>query len=97
MTQLETAASIVLQTRNTGNTSWILKAAINSPNCTIVAKTAQQAKHLQNEYFYLLSREPWYKHLYWTIVGRINLNFMCINSDFSNQHTPVIFDNSALL
>ena len=90
---MEKITEIVYKTRRTGNTTWILKAAIKQPNCVIVVKNMQQVKHLQKNYYQLLSKSTWYQKLYWKWFGRKHPKFMTINSSFEGLGLPIIFDN----
>lgn len=92
---MENVQEIVLNTRRTGNTTWILNAAINEPNCIIIAKNEQHANDLRKRYYDLLMKQPWYKKIYWNFFGKAHPRFMSINnrSGFAGYKIPVIFDN----
>jgi len=90
---MERITEIVYSTRRTGNTTWILKAAIRNPECIIVSKNMMQVQYLADEYHRLLSKSIWYKKLYWKWFGRKHPRFMTINSRFEGMNLPVIFDN----
>jgi len=92
---MEKITEIVYRTRQTGNTTWILKAAIKQPNCVIVSKNMQQAKNLERNYFQLLSKSAWYQKLYWKWFGRKHPKFMTIDSKFEGFRLPIIFDNGS--
>lgn len=87
---------IVYQTRQTGNTTWILKAAIKNPECVIVSKNMQQAKHLEHEYRKLLLNVWWGQKLWWKWFGRKHPKFLSLHSEFRGFRLPIIFDNGAL-
>jgi len=91
---MEEIKKIVLKTRGSGNTLWILKSAIKQPNCIIVSKDLKSAKQLENNYFQLLSKVSWIKRVFWKIIKRKNPKFLSINSGFDGITSPVIFDNS---
>jgi hypothetical protein len=93
MTRLE---EIIRTTRATGNTTWILQSAIERPNCIIVSRTMQQAKHLEQAYKSLLSKSAWYKKLWWKWFGRKSPKFVSLDFRFEGYRLPVIFDNGAL-
>jgi hypothetical protein len=86
---------IVQSTRRTGNTTWILTAAITQPNCIIVARNDQHANELKKAYNELILKQPWYRKLKWAILGRIEPKFMTLNnkSALAGYKIPVIFDN----
>jgi hypothetical protein len=87
---------IVYRTRQTGNTTWILKAAIKMPECVIVSKNMQQAKGLENEYRKMLLNESWWRKLYWKYFGKKHPKFLSVSSRFEGMRLPIIFDNGAL-
>ena len=93
MTSLQ---EIIRKTRASGNTTWILKSAIQNPNCIIVARNSQQAKCLEQAYKRLLLKNAWYKKLWWKLVGRKSPKFVSLDFKFENHRLPVIFDNGAL-
>jgi len=93
MTRLE---EIIRTTRATGNTTWILQSAIERPNCIIVSRNMQQAKHLEQTYKSLLSKSAWYKKLWWKWFGRKNPKFVSLDFRFEGYSLPVIFDNGSL-
>jgi len=94
MTRLQ---EIIITTRAIGSTTWILQSAIKRPNCIIVSKNMQQAKHLEQAYKSLLSKSAWYKKLWWKCFGRKNPKFVSLDFRFECYCLPVIFDNGALL
>ncbi len=87
---------IVCQTRRTGNTTWILKAAIKNPECAIVSKNMSQAKHLEHQYIKMLFNMWWGQRLWWKWFGRKHPKFLSRHCDFNGLRLPVIFDNGAL-
>jgi len=93
---MEKITEIVHRTRNTGNTTWILKAAIKQPNCIIVSKSKRDAEYLEWKYFQILSKSAWYKKLWWKWFGRKHPKFLSLYNDFRGLGLPVIFDNGAL-
>jgi hypothetical protein len=93
MTRLE---EIIRTTRATGNTTWILQSAIERPNCIIVSRNMQQAKHLEQAYKSLLSQSAWYKKLWWKWFVRKSPKFVSLDFRFEGCRLPVIFDNGAL-
>ena len=92
-----TASSIAYWSRQSGNTTWLLKAAINNPNCIIIAKNGRGAKELQNRYYSLLNEESWLKRIWWKLFGRKHPSFRTIDYSFNGLKKPIIFDNSSLI
>ncbi len=88
---------IIHQSRRTGNTTWILKSAVNNPNCVIVVNNQRYAKDLEHLYNNMLLLSPWYKRVYWSFFGRGVPQFVSISSDFRGYNKPIIFDNSSLI
>jgi hypothetical protein len=94
-------SQIIASTRRSGNTTWILKGAINNPNCIIVCLSEQYAKQLSLVYRKMLYDQPWYKKLWWKIVGREAPVFTSLSNcstirDSRGKRMPIIFDNSAI-
>lgn len=87
---------IVYQTRRTGSTTWILKAAIKNPECVIVSKNMQQAKQLEHQYRKMLLNVWWGQKLWWKLFGQKHPNFLSLSSEFRGFRLPIIFDNGAL-
>lgn len=94
---MERIEQIIRGTRGSGNTTWILMAAIENPRCVIVSKTMQQSKSLRRMYNILLDAQPWHKKLLWKFFGKTYPRFVSINYDFSENNLPVIFDNASLI
>jgi len=93
---MDKISEIVLTTRRTGNTTWILKSAVKTPDCIIVCKTLRHAKELEKEYFRMLQKSSWWLKLKWNLFGRNHPHFWGVDSQFKGYNLPVIFDNSAL-
>lgn len=81
---------IVYKTRRTGNSTWILKAAIKQPKCVIVSKNMEGTERLKKEYFKLLSNKKWYQKIYdkWFGDKTVPL-FLSINSRFEGLGLPL--------
>jgi hypothetical protein len=88
---------IIITTRRTGNTSWILNSAYERPDCIVVSKNIQQAKCMQKKYNDLLKTKPWYEKLRWKLFGRKKPKFVPLSYNFDVDDVPVIFDNGAFL
>lgn len=94
-------SQIIASTRRSGNTTWILKAAIDNPNCIIVCRDANQANYQAKLYNKMILNQPWYKKLWWKIVGREEPVFASVSDTdafryASREMRAVIFDNSAI-
>lgn len=88
---------IVHNTRQTGNTTWILKSAIKNPKCVIVAINESYAKDLEKKYYKLLSNVWWGQKLWWKWFGRQHPKFMSMRNRFEGIRLPIIFDNSCMV
>jgi hypothetical protein len=92
---------IVLLTRRTGSSTWILKSCISNPECIVVCADKERAQYMEMQYRDLLYKSPWYLKLKWYFFGRKNPRFVSVQYDpnniFRRNDLPVIFDNSALL
>ena len=93
---MEILEKIIRDTRGTGNTTWILQAAIENPNCFIVARNAIEASTIKDMYKKLLLKSAWYRKLWWKLRGRKHPKFVSLHYDFRGNSLPVIFDNGAL-
>jgi hypothetical protein len=85
-----TLFGIVNENRQCGNTTWILKSAIENPECIILCYNMRNAKELENKYFHMLEERSIDRK------GRKHPKFLSKNSDLKGYKLPVIFDNSAL-
>lgn len=94
---MKNVREIVEISRRSGNTTWILKSAIENPNCIIVAYNKSYAKDLEREYNRLLKKSIWYKRIIWYFQKRRKPLFVSDNFDFRGYNLPVIFDNSCFL
>lgn len=83
--------------RNTGNTSWILKAALNNPECIIVVGTNSELSLLVSEYKKLINNSPWYKKIYWKLTKRSYPTFTTVDNVIPGGKLPLIFDNSCFV
>lgn len=83
--------------RQCGSTTWILKAAVNNPNCIIIGYNDEYCEELKLKYFDLLRKENFFKRLKWKIFGRKHPKFLSVNKkNIRGYRLPIIFDNSAL-
>lgn len=94
---MNSVENIVHQTRGTGNTTWLLKAAINDPDCIIIARNGENKNDLYDHYHWLLGKERWYRRLWWRVFGRKHPEFRTLRYSFNGVREPVIFDNSSLI
>ena len=83
--------------RCTGNTSWILKSALNNPECIIVVGTTGELHALNREYEKLINNSPWYKKIYWTLTKRSYPKFTTVDNVIPGDKLPLIFDNSCFV
>ena len=59
---METNQGFMLRARRTGYTTWMLKSAINNPDCIIVGANQQHCRHLEKRYYKLLKEESFLKN-----------------------------------
>jgi hypothetical protein len=83
---------IVERYRQNGNSTWILKSAIENPKCIIVSYNKANAEGLKLKYFEMLKNLPWWKR--WK--HKVYPKFLSLNDNFDGYNLPIIFDNSAL-
>lgn len=70
--------------------TWLLNAAIESPNCIICANSFAEKVILENEYKELLSQKPWYQRCYSKLFGRKNPRFVTKDTNIEGVSVPVI-------
>ncbi len=91
-----TPKEIAERYRQNGNTTWIIKSAIENPECIVLAYNAENAKSIKERYFQMLEQSHWLKKLKWKVFGRKHPEFLSKNTDLNGYNLPIIFDNSAL-
>jgi hypothetical protein len=80
---------ILENTRQRGNSTWILEAAIKNPNCIIVTYNNSAKHELECKYDELIYKQG--------IVNKTKPKFVTLNYNFKNEEKlPIIFDCSAL-
>jgi len=80
---------IISSTRRTGNSTWILKSAMNDNKCIIVYPSESIATLMKKLYKKMLKEKGVGEDLEFP-------KFLTLGDDFSNCKVPVIFDNSAI-
>lgn len=88
---------VINEVVRTGSTTWILKAAIENPNCVIISKNYEQSTVLRKEYFKMILNSPWYKKLYWRWINKKHPKFIPISCDFHGIRMPIVFDNGTFV
>ena len=81
---------ILEDTRQRGNSTWIIEAAIKNPNCIVVAYNNNTKRELECKYNELINKQG--------IINKTKPKFVTLKYDFKNEveKLPVIFDCSAL-
>lgn len=70
---------IVLQTRRTGNTTWILSSTLKNPDCIIVARNNRYANELEREYYRrYFNKLSWWRKFLWKIRKRGQPKFVSL-------------------
>jgi len=91
---------IVNDHRGTGNTTYILKAAIHNPKVIIICRNSETSNYLKDEYKDMLKNSNWLLKLKWKIFGRSEPFFVSAQSSqvrrLSMFRRPIVFDNSSL-
>jgi hypothetical protein len=87
---------IVENHRQNGNSTWLVKAAIENPECIILVHDANCAKELESHYYYLLDKAGFFKKLKWKLLGRKHPKFLSKNANLDGYNLPIILDNSAV-
>lgn len=94
---MEEIKIICAQSRRKGSTDYLLRAAINDPNVTIVSITMSHSESMEQRYYQMLLKAPWYKRLHWFLAGRGKPIFTSLSiAEYSTPalSRPLIFDNS---
>ncbi len=91
-----TPKEIAERYRQNGNSTWIIKSAVENPECIIIAYNANSARDLEEEYFHMLKQSNWLKKLKWRFLGRKHPKFLSKSSNLDGYKLPIIFDNGAL-
>lgn len=96
-------SDIAKKYRRSGNTSWILKAALNNPKCIIVVCSHKESTRLQNLYKELYNKVPWYQKVIRIFKKReipIFVSVQILKQDkyflYGYKNRSLVFDNSAL-
>ncbi len=89
--KIKKIVDVVEENRQCGNTTWILNAAIDNPNCIILGYNANFVSEIKNKYFFLLKERGILKR------GRKHPIFVSKNADLSKyDKLTIILDNSAV-
>ena len=91
--------TILRSTRQRGSTTYLLDAAINNPNVTIIVANHSQAKQLEEQYKKRLEELSWWKKALRKISKAGEPNFISMKSYRELDHskkTPVVIDLHAV-
>lgn len=91
--------TILRSTRQRGSTTYLLDAAINNPNVTIIVANQTQAKQLEEQYKEKVNSLPWWKKALRKISKSGEPNFVSMKSYRELDHakkTPVMIDLHAV-
>jgi hypothetical protein len=88
--------NIIRSVRQQGSTTYLLNAAINNPDVTIIVANQSQAKQLEAQYLEKLNSLSWWKKFFRKISGKDaqKPKFIPVRNsrDVSINRTPVIID-----
>jgi hypothetical protein len=91
--------NIIKSVRQQGSTTYLLDAAINNPNVTIIVANQAQAKEMEAQYKKRLKNLPWWKKLMRILKSDSSPRFVPVRNGkdlmFGNR-TPVIIDLYAI-
>lgn len=76
--------------RQSGNTTWILEAAVNNPSCVIVVGNAMQKNQMEKQLNKMI-KPDWVKD-----PDKVYPLVVYLGEDMSGHNRPLIFDNSVL-
>ena len=94
--------NIIRSVRQQGNTAYLLDAAINNPNVTIIVANQAQAKEMEDQYRERLQNLSWWKKIIRIFKSNSNSKpkFVPVRNGkelmSGNSRTPVIIDLYAI-
>lgn len=96
---------IAVQSRKSGNTTYLLKACLHNPCVTIVCSTEDYARELQRRYLDMYWAQSWWvRHIARRFrpksrrgVPKFIGSAVAWHRGGGHMNVPVVFDNSALL
>ena len=96
---------IAHSTITSGPSLWILRAALENPDCVIIVKDKTKCKQRMETFEHLYNKSPWYKKIIWKFRKIKRPEFVSVEylkQDISFLKTypadkPIIFDWSALI
>jgi hypothetical protein len=93
---MENIREIIEYSRGTGNTSWILKSALENPDCIIVAGHHRSKEWLKEKYIHLFNQQSWFNRVLHKLRNKPHPLFVT-KSEYARirgMRKPVILDNS---
>lgn len=91
--------NIIRSVRQQGSTTYLLDAAINNPNVTIIVANQAHAKEMEAQYQERLKNLPWWKKLMRILTSDAKPRFVPVRNGkelMSGNRTPVIIDLYAI-
>jgi hypothetical protein len=92
--------NVTMQTRRRGNSTYLLKAAIDNPDCCIISGSLAASDALKKRYKQLLEELPVYKKFFRWLTGKNKKmpSFESVTSFKPHQsRVPVIVDLEAII
>lgn len=89
---------IINETRGRGNTTWILKSAIDNPEVILMFGDRRTALENGNIYCNMVADLPWWKRYWRRFTGkdRIEPLFTYYGENLRGMKRPIVFDISAI-
>lgn len=91
--------NLIRGVRQQGSTTYMLDAAINNPNVTIIVANQAQAKEMEAQYLERLKNLPWWKKLTRLLRQDVGPKFVPVRNGkdlMMGERTPVIIDLYAI-
>jgi type II secretory pathway component GspD/PulD (secretin) len=91
--------NIIRSVRQQGSTTYLLDAAINNPNVTIIVANQTQAKEMEEQYRERLQNLSWWKKIIRIFKSNSKPKFVPVRNGkelMSGNRTPVIIDLYAI-
>jgi hypothetical protein len=91
--------NIIRSVRQQGSTTYLLDAAINNPNVTIIVANQTQAKEMEEQYRERLKNLSWWQKLIRIFKSNSKPKFVPVRNGkelMSGNRTPVIIDLYAI-
>ena len=84
---------IVESNRRYGSTTWILKSALQNPNCLIISRDMNISDRIKQTYNKMYFEVFFLKRLFWKLMKRKTPVFTSLSNHIHGYARPIVFDN----